>query len=302
MRVVVSGATGTIGSALVAQLSARGDDVHVLTRAPERAEQQLAVSASAWDPVAGPPPPGALRGADGIIHLAGESVAQRWTPSVKQRIRESRELGTRNLVAAVGALPAEDRPKALICASATGFYGPCGDEVLTEEAPAGGDFLAGVCVAWEHEAAQAAEYGVRHCSLRNGLVLSRRGGALAKLLPPFRLGLGGPVAGGRQYVPWIHEDDVSALYMRALDDATWSGVYNATAPEPVTNRVFGKALGAAVHRPAITPIPGLALRTLYGEMAETITAGQRAIPARPEAAGFGFTRADIDAALNALLG
>lgn len=301
MRVVVSGATGTIGSALVAELQARGDDVHVLARTPERATAALGVPATAWEPVAGRPDAAALRGADGVIHLAGETVAQRWNTAVKQRIRDSRELGTRHLVAAIGALPAEDRPGVLVCASATGFYGPCGDEVLTEDAAAGNDFLAGVCVAWEREAAAVTEHGVRHCSLRNGLVLAAHGGALAKLVPPFRLGLGGPVAGGRQFVPWIHNADVSALYLRALDDGAWSGIYNATAPEPVTNKAFGKALGRAVGRPAITPVPGIALRALYGEMAETITAGQRAVPARAEDSGFAFAHADLDAALADLL-
>jgi len=301
MHVVVSGATGTVGTRLVASLRARGDTVHVLSRNPERATATLGVPSTAWDPIAGPPDAEVLRGASGVLHLAGETVAQRWSDDVKRRIRDSRELGTRNLVAAIGALPADERPAALVCASATGYYGPCTDRVLEEDAPAGDDFLADVCVAWEHEAAAVTTHAVRHCSVRTGMVLDTDGGALAKMLPPFKLGAGGPVAGGRQYVPWIHSADLVSLYLRALDDPAWNGVYNGSAPQPVTSAVFSKALGKALHRPAVTPVPAFALRLLYGEMAELITAGQRAVPARPQASGFTFAHADLDAALADLL-
>jgi len=302
MHVVVSGATGTVGTRLVAALRGRGDDVHVLSRDPERATATLGVPSTAWDPIAGPPDTEALAGARGVLHLAGESVAQRWRDDVKRRIRDSRERGTRHLVSAIGALPADARPAVLVCASATGYYGPRDDTVLEEDAGAGEDFLAGVCVAWEREAAAVSAHAVRHCSIRTGMVLDADGGALAKMLPPFRLGLGGPIAGGRQYVPWIHTQDLVGLYLRALDDPAWSGIYNGSAPEPVTNAAFSKALGQALHRPALAPIPGFALRALYGEMAELITAGQRAVPARAQAGSFSFAHADLDDALRDLLG
>jgi hypothetical protein len=273
----------------------------VLSRSPERAAEKLGVEATGWDPAAGPAPSEVLGGADAIIHLAGESVAQRWNEESKHRIRESREIGTRNLVAGLTAAPQGNRPSVLVSASATGYYGPRGDEVVEDTAPAGTDFLAGVCVAWEREAAAAEALGLRVCSLRTGLLLDADGGGLAKMLPAFRLGVGGPVAGGKQWVPWIHADDVAGLYMRAIDDTTWSGPFNATAPAPVTNARFSRALGRELHRPAITPVPALALRLLYGEMADLITTGQRAVPSRALAAGFDFRYAELDQALRAAL-
>jgi uncharacterized protein len=295
--VTVTGATGLIGTQLVRVLRDRGDDVTVLSRSPEKAQAALGVSAVAWDPMEGPAPAEALRGRDAVVHLAGEPVAQRWNADVKKRIHDSRETGTRNLVAGLGALGEGERVGTLVCSSAVGYYGKHGDERVPESAPPGDDFLAGVCVAWEREADAAAAHGARVVKIRTGVVLDKSGGALKTMLPPFRLGVGGPVAGGDQYMPWIHAEDLVGLYLRALDDASWSGAYNGAAPEPVTNKAFSKALGRALHRPAFAPVPAFAIKLLYGDMAEIVTEGQRAVPERPLAGGFAYRHADLDAAL-----
>jgi hypothetical protein len=227
-------------------------------------------------------------------------VAQRWTDESRNAIRDSREIGTRNLVAGIAA--AEPRPAALVSASAVGYYGPHGDERVTEDADHGDDFLAQVCVTWEREAARAAEHGLRVAILRTGVALDQQGGALAKMLPFFRLGIGGPVAGGRQYMPWIHADDIVGLYLAAVDDASWEGAINASAPEPVTNREFSRTLGRVLHRPAFAPVPGLALRALYGDMAEIVTTGQRAVPKRALELGYPFRHTDLEQALRDTLG
>jgi uncharacterized protein (TIGR01777 family) len=301
MNVTLTGATGLIGAAIVRALQARGDAVTVLTRDPERARAALdGVEAHAWQPLREPAPAAALEGRDAVVHLAGENVAQRWTDEARSAIHASRETGTRNLVAGLGA--ADPRPRVLVSASAVGYYGPRGDEPVTEDAPAGDDFLARVCTAWEREAARAAEHGLRVARLRTGVVLDQGGGALAKMLPFFRLGLGGPVAGGRQYLPWIHADDVVGLYLAALDDAACEGPINVTAPAPVTNRDFSRALGRALHRPAFAPVPGLAVRLLYGDMAEIVTTGQRAVPARALEHGFAFRHTDLEEALRDAVG
>ncbi len=229
------------------------------------------------------------------MHLAGEPVAQRWTSASKKAIRESREAGTRNLVAGLEA--AEPRPATLVSSSAVGYYGKKGDELVPESTPAGDDFLAEVCKVWEAEADRAAALGMRVVKIRTGVVLDAEGGALKTMLPPFRAGVGGPVAGGNQYLPWIHVDDIVGLYLAALDNADWSGAFNGAAPEPVTNKVFSKALGRALHRPAVAPVPALAIRLLYGQMAEIVTEGQRAVPERALAHGHVFRQPDLDRAL-----
>jgi uncharacterized protein len=300
MRVSLTGGTGRIGRRLVRALLDRGDEVTVLTRDPARARETLpGVQAVEWDPPAGPAPADALAGRDGVLHLAGEDVAQRWTAEAKQRIRESREVGTRNLVAGLRA--AEPRPRALVASSAVGYYGARGDELVDESAAPGNDFLAQVCVAWEREAAQAAELGLRVAHVRTGVVLDREGGALARMLPFFRMGAGGPVAGGRQYLAWVHRDDIAGILLAALDGEEWSGPVNATAPEPATNRDFSRALGRALHRPAVAPVPGFAVRALYGDMAEIVTTGQRAIPTRALALGYRFRHPELDEALRSAL-
>jgi uncharacterized protein (TIGR01777 family) len=280
MHITVTGARGLIGSRLVNALQARGDEVTTLSTRGEI-------------------DPRALAGRDAVVHLAGEPVAQRWTEEARRRIRESREAGTRRLVE--GMDRADPRPRALISASAVGYYGPRGDEPLDEDAPPGDDFLAQVCVAWEREARRAEALGLRVVTVRTGVVLDRHGGALGKMLPPFRLGAGGPVAGGRQYMPWIHVDDVVGIYLAAIDDERWSGPVNATAPEPVTNQEFSKALGRALHRPAVAPVPAFAIRALYGDMAEIVTEGQRALPRQAQRLGYAFHHPDLDEALRAAL-
>ena len=297
MRLTLTGATGPIGRRLVTALTRRGDDVTVLSRDARRAREVLAVEAHEWDLMAGPAPVAALAGRDAVIHLAGETVAQRWTDAARRRIQGSRESGTRHLVAGLRALDEADRPRALVSASAVGYYGRHGDERLDESTAPGGDFLARVCVAWEREASAAEDLGLRVARVRTGVVLDRSGGALAKMLPFFRLGVGGPVAGGRQWLPWVHVDDVLGLYIAAAGGEEWSGPVNGSAPEPVTNKAFSRALGRALHRPALAPVPGAAVRLLYGQMAEIVVAGQRAVPARPLALGFAFRHPDLDEAL-----
>jgi uncharacterized protein (TIGR01777 family) len=292
MRVTVTGASGLIGTTLVAALRARGDDVTLLSRSG-------AGGAVVWDPLAGPAPAAALTGADAVVHLAGEPIAQRWTAPARAAIRDSRSAGTANLVAGIAAAP--DAPRVLVSANAVGFYGDRGAERLTEESPPGRGFVADVCVAWEQAALAARALGVRVCVLRTGVVLDRRGGALAKMLTPFQLGIGGPVAGGRQYVAWIALEDLCRLYLAALGDERFEGAFNATAPAPVTNAELSRALGHALHRPALAPVPAAALRLLYGDMAEIVTASQNAVPARALALGHAFAKPELDAALAAAL-
>ena len=291
MNVVVTGATGRIGSRLVERLRERGDEVTVLSRSADRGVR--------WDPTAEPAPTAALEGADAVVHLAGEDVAQRWTAAAKRRIRESRVTGTRNLVAGLRAT--QDRPRVLVSGSASGYYGPRGDEPVDESGGPGEGFLAEVCVAWEQEAQAAEELGLRVVRVRSGVVLDREGGALAKMLPPFRLGAGGPVAGGRQVMPWIHADDEVGILIAALDGESWTGPVNASAPNPATNREFAQALGRALHRPAVAPVPAFALRALYGEMASIVTTGVRMVPARAQELGYAFEHPELDEALRAAL-
>ncbi|WP_205697787.1 TIGR01777 family oxidoreductase [Conexibacter sp. SYSU D00693] len=301
MRVTVTGATGLIGSELVRVLRARGDEVTVLSRSAQRAEQQLGdVEAHDWDLMGEPAPAPALEGRDAVVHLAGENVAQRWNAAAKERILESRVTGTRHLVDGIRAVAS--KPATLVTASGSGFYGPHGDEVVDETAPAGDDFLAEVCIGWEREARKAEELGVRVAMVRTGVVLSKEEGALKKMLLPFRLGVGGPVAGGRQYFPWISLADIIGLYLAALDDPSFSGPINGSSPEPVTNGQFSKALGRVLRRPAFAPVPGFALRALYGEMGSLVTTGVRMVPGRASELGYAFEDREVEAALRKALG
>jgi uncharacterized protein (TIGR01777 family) len=305
LRVSVTGATGLIGAGLLAALRDRGAQVTVLTRDPDRARALLAAGGEApveivqWDLMNEPAPAGALAGRDAVVHLAGETIAQRWTSKAKAAIRDSRVAGTRHLVE--GLRLSEPRPPTLVSASAIGYYGPHGEEPLDEDAPAGADFLAEVCGAWEAEAERATELGVRVVRVRTGVVLDRGGGALGKMLPPFRLGVGGPVAGGRQYISWIHSDDLVGMMLAALQHESWTGPINATAPEPVSNREFSRALGSVLHRPSLLPVPGAALRLLYGEMAEIVTTGARVVPAKPLVLGYQFRHPRLQGALRSAL-
>jgi uncharacterized protein len=304
MRVTLTGATGLIGPSLVASLRERDAQVTVLTRDPERAKDKLGdVEAVRWELSSEPAPAAALAGRDAIVHLAGEPVAQRWSAKVKQAIRESRLLGTRNLIDGIRAVEPEagERPATLVSSSAIGYYGPHGDEPLDEDAAPGSDFLAEVCVEWEDAAAAARELGLRVVQVRTGVVLDSDGGALSKMLPPFRLGVGGPVAGGRQYISWIHAKDLVGMMLAAIEDERWSGPFNATAPEPATNRDFSKVLGRVLGRPALLPVPGAALRVLYGDMAEIVTSGARVLPAKPLVLGYKFSHPQLEEALRSAL-
>jgi uncharacterized protein (TIGR01777 family) len=288
-----------IGGALVRELVARGDEVTALTRNADRAREQLGVAAETWaDPKAERPPLDALRGRDGVVHLLGEVIAQRWSDETKRELRDSRVLSTRNLVAALAELPAEERPRVLVSGSGAGWYGHRGDERLDESAPEpGDDFLARLSADWEAEARAAEELGIRVVRNRTGVVLSDSGGALEKMLPFFKAGVGGPVAGGRQYVPWVHLDDVVGATTFALDNEGLSGPVNVTAPDPVTNRELSRTLGRVLRRPAFAPVPALAVKALYGEMAQIVTTGQRAVPAALTAAGYRFRQPALEAAL-----
>jgi uncharacterized protein len=302
-RIVVTGATGTIGRAVCRRLETRGDEVVALSRDRERALKALGdqVEVHVWaDPMEEMPPIEALSGADAIVHLVGEPIAQSWNQEAKARIRDSRVYPTRMLVAALQEVPESRRPAVLISQSATGFYGPSGDHELVESAPAGNDFLAGVVRQWEAEAA-GAEGVARVVMTRTGVVLSSSGGALEKMLPFFRMGVGGPVAGGRQYVPWIHLDDVVAGMLFCAERSELAGPINLTAPSPVTNAELSHALGRVLHRPAVLPVPALALRALYGEMSQIVTTGQRAVPKRLSEAGFEFRHPDLEQALGDVL-
>lgn len=293
MNITISGASGLIGRRLLKVLAKDG---HSLTALSRHAGTNLppGVRLAVWDPAKGAPPADGLRDADAVIHLAGTPVAQRWNAKVKEAIRESRVTGTRNLVEALSKLPR--RPQVLICASATGYYGSRGDEVLAESSAPGNDYLSEVCVAWEKEAQAAEALGMRVVRVRTGIVLDTRGGALPRMLPPFKMGVGGKLGSGKHWMSWIHLDDLAGLFQFALAKPV-SGAMNGVAPNPVTNADFTRTLAAAVHRPAIFPVPGFALRLLFGEMGAILLASQRVAPKAAESAGFTFRFPELAGAL-----
>jgi hypothetical protein len=298
MKALVTGATGLIGAELVRALGG----ARVLSRSPAAAERALGPGTEAlpWD-TGRELPAGALDGVDVVVHLAGESVADgRWSAERKARILESRALGTRAVVAAIRR--AERRPRVLVSASAVGYYGSRGDELLDEGSAPGDGFLADVCRLWEREAMAAAELGVRVVTPRLGVVLAPRGGALGKMLPAFRAGVGGPLGSGAQWMAWVHLDDAVGLLARAVEDEALSGPVNVCAPEPARQRDFARALGRALHRPAVIPTPAIALKLAFGEMSEVLLGSQRAVPRAALAAGHVFRHADLDAALADLVG
>ncbi len=302
MRVLVTGASGAIGSAVCDALLARGDEVVGLSRDPERARQtNPAATWHVWDPVNERPPAQAFAGVDSVVNLVGEEINQRWNEEVKQRIRVSRIRATKNLVD--GMLAAEPSPKALVSGAAVGYYGlENGDRILDEDSAAGSDFLAQVVVDWEAAATEAAKGGVRVTTVRTGLILEPESGLLKQLLPVFKLGGGGPLAGGEQFMPWIHIDDEVGLILWALDTEGISGPINLAAPNPVTNRTFSKVLGKVLKRPAVFPAPKFAVTALRGgEVAEFVTASLRVVPRRPLDKGYTFRHPDLEPALRDLL-
>ena len=297
MKVAVSGSSGLVGSALVPHLTAGGHQVARLVRSRAASPGEIA-----WNPEAGTIDSAALEGFGAIIHLAGESIAHgRWTEAKKNRIRDSRVGSTRLLTAAIAGLSRP--PQVLVCASAIGYYGDRGDELLKEDSPPGDDFLAGVCRAWEEAAEAAARRGVRVVQHRFGMILSTAGGALAKMLLPYRLGAGGPIGTGRQYVSWITLDDALGAIGHALATVTLRGPVNTVSPHPVTSREFARALGRVLHRPAILPLPAFAARLMFGEMADALLlSSQRVDPARLLSSGYHFLHPDLELALCHLLG
>jgi hypothetical protein len=296
VKVAVTGSHGLIGTTLVAHLGAAGHDVVRLVRgSPGPGELR-------WDPEGDDIDADGLEGVDAVVHLAGVGIAaRRWNEAHKRRVADSRVAGTRMLASCLAGLARP--PAVLLTASAVGFYGNRGDEILTEASPAGTGFLAGLCARWEASAAPAQEAGIRVAHLRSGIVLARKGGALGAQLRVFRLGLGGRLGSGRQYMSWISLDDEVAAIEHALTTPGLRGPLNLTSPEPVTNATFTVALGTAVHRPAVVRVPAAVLRVALGrEMAqEMLLEGQRALPAALEASGFQFAHPDLTGALRAVL-
>ncbi|MSR83925.1 MAG: TIGR01777 family protein [Candidatus Latescibacteria bacterium] len=295
MKILVTGSGGLIGAALVQSLRTQGNEVCCLKRGTTNGD------GIGWDPEAGRLDAGALEGLDAVVHLAGENIAAgRWTPERKQRILASRVQGTQLLSERLASLTR--RPSVLICASAVGYYGDCGTEELGEDSPPGRGFLAGVCRAWEEAAEPARAAGMRTARLRFGMVLSAEGGALARMLPPFRLGLGGRIGSGRQYLSWISLDDAVRALGHLLDRQDLSGPFNAVSPHPCTNAEFTRALGKVLHRPAVCPVPAWALRLALGEMAdELLLASTRAMPRRLLESRFRFEHPGLEDTLRYLL-
>lgn len=292
MNYLITGATGFIGSRLVEMLLAQGHSVNYLGR--QRSKHLDSRAAFHYWNVNEVPPLDSIPRLDAVIHLAGEPVAQHWTAEVKRRIYESRVTGTRKLVSAIGAL--EYRPAVLVSASATGYYGNRGDEILTEQSPAGSDFLAVVCRDWEREAMRARDFGLRVVPVRTGIVLGRHGGALKRMLPPFRLGLGGKLGDGRQWMPWVHLEDVVRLFIFAAENPAIDFPINGVR-QPVRNLVFTQELGRVLHRPALFSVPLFALRAAFGEMSEMLLSSARVLPKVAEKAGFQYKFNELGKAL-----
>jgi uncharacterized protein (TIGR01777 family) len=292
MTTLITGATGLVGKRLLEQLQ----DPVSLVRSPARVRSG---TAHRWDATSGAPPSEAFRDVQAVVHLAGDPVSEgRWSRAKKQSIRDSRVEGTRNLIAGLSQL--ENKPRVLISASAVGIYGDRGQELLDEESPVGSGFLPEVCVDWEAEAMKASGLGIRVVCLRIGIVLAKEGGALAKMATPFKLGVGGRLGSGRQWMSWIHLDDLVGLILHAIANEQLHGIVNAVAPEPVTNAEFSRALARSLHRPALLPTPRSALRMLFGEMSEIMLASQRVTPTRALDSGYSFRFPTLSKALASL--
>ncbi len=306
MRVFVTGGTGLVGSVLARRLTERGDSVVLLTRRPDHAKQTADKKSTvvAGDPTQAGPWMDAINDCDAVVNLAGEGIFnRRWWSAFKQLLRDSRILSTQNVVAALAQQPrrADGSPKVLVNASAIGWYGPHGDEELTEDAIPGSDFMAELCIDWEKAATAAQQHGVRVVIVRVGVVLAQEGGALTKMLTPFKMFVGGPVGSGRQFMSWIHIDDLVGQILFALDHANVAGPLNGTAPNPVTNKEFSKALGRVLHRPSFLKTPGFVLRVALGEVANVVTKGQRVLPRKALQAGYHFEFTEVEAALRDVL-
>jgi len=301
VKVLVTGASGFIGSALCDALLERGDTVVGLTRDPERARHGNPVILwHPWHPHLERPPAEAFEGVDGVVNLVGERIDQRWTDESKRRIMESRRTGTHNLVGTIAGL--ERKPKVLVSQAAIGYYGDRGGEIVDETDEPGEGFNSEVVREWEKAAHEVERTGMRLVVVRTGHVLDARGGMLGRMLPPFRMGVGGPLAGGEQYISWIHIADEVGILLWALDDDQVSGAINATAPNPVTNKELSRALGQALSRPAVMPVPGLTLDIMFGrEFGKVLRGGQRVVPKRALELGYEFKYAEIDKALRNLL-
>lgn len=291
MKCIVSGGTGFIGRRVVELLKRKGHGVAVWTR-------QASAGALTWDPLKGDPTAESLAGVDAVLHLAGEPVAQRWNDDVRARIRDSRVLGTRRLVAAIARL--QSKPAVLVSASAIGIYGDRGDEVLTETSAPGRGFLVDVCKAWEVEADGAASLGLRVAKLRIGFVLGKGGGALGQMVPIFKAFAGGRLGSGRQWMPWVHADDVATMFVHAAENASVQGVWNATAPNPATNAQFTHELARVLHRPALFPVPPAALQAVFGDLGRHMLDSARVVPEAASKAGFAFRWPTLRAALESL--
>jgi uncharacterized protein (TIGR01777 family) len=301
VHVLVTGGTGFIGSALVHALLERGDEVSVTSRKADRVRKHFGdrVKPVEWDPMDGALPAEALAGVDGIVNLAGESIAKgRWTRAKKRRLRESRVLGTRHLVEGIRA--ADPRPKVLVSTSAIGYYGDQEHRSLHEGSPNEGDFLGELCQAWEHEAVAARELGVRVPIVRIGIVLGHGGGAYPPLRRIFKLFAGGPIGLGRAWMSWVHLDDVVGIFLRCLDDENARDVYNATAPNPVPNSKFTAEMARTLHRPAIAPVPPIMLRITLGEFGKHANDSQRVMPLRTVGLGYQYKYSEIGEALESL--
>ncbi len=301
MKCIVSGGTGFIGRRVVDRLLKNHHYVGVWSRKPGL-DRRTAVATHTWDPL-GPgdrayPPLESLNGMDCVIHLAGENVAQRWTPEVKKRIHDTRVLSTQHIVDTIQHV--RHKPKILVCASAIGIYGDRGDEILTEESAPGSGFLADTCRAWEAEADRARRFGIRVVKIRIGFVLGKDGGALQKMVPAFRAFVGGKLGSGRQWMPWIHVDDVAEVFAYAVENEI-SGVWNAVSPNPIRNSEFTKDLASALGRPAIFPVPRPILKIAFGEFAQHMLDSARVVPRNLTDAGFRFQHPDLPEALRSIL-
>ncbi len=301
MKVVMTGATGFVGQALAKHLHQQGHSLVVLSRNARSAQHKLPFAdALDWSPVAEQAPAAAFEGADAVIHLAGESVQGRWSASQRAAIADSRIVGTRNLVDAM--IAAKEGPKILVSTSAIGFYGDRGDDELNESSTAGdtNDFLTGVCIKWEAEAARAREHGIRVAIVRVGVVLAQGGGALDAMLLPTKMGAGGPLGSGNQWWAWIHREDLVGIYTHALTSPV-DGVLNGTAPQPVRQKDFAKALGAVLKRPAFMPAPAFALKLVLGGFSQELLSSKKVLPKETEASGYRFQHPELGAALRSIL-